>query len=34
MTAIDTIIDDETFTDADYADLENNRANFHREIEL
>ena len=33
MTAIDAI-DDETFIDEDYAELENNRANFYREIEL
>ena len=33
MAVIDTI-DDEIFTDEDYYELENNRANFHREIEI
>ena len=33
MTAIDAI-DAGTFTDEDYAELENRRANFYREIEL
>jgi len=33
MAAIDTV-DSETFTDEDFSALENNRANFSREVEL
>ena len=33
MTAIE-MINDETFSDEDFAELENNRANFYREVEL